>query len=203
MTQGGLGESLQKQENQGMSHGQLDGRMHLDHLRTSHCLLLADCEKACLDNALGELQALKKMVQLGKKRDLQAAGLELLQVGNGQGTAQELQGWMGNALGLLGQVDIVQVFQDQGGNHHIVLVPQDQSGKGSALVLLGQMTHQDTHWEQRAGWELQGLNQAILGLQQVGYCWQGQTGWCVLFSLSGLGCHLLRHQPAKVQQKGK
>lgn len=90
---------------------------------------------------------------------------------------------MGNALELPGEVGIVQVSRDQGGNHpvlkealDIVLVLQDQTGMGSALVLLGQMIHQRSYPEQRAGWELRGLKQAILGLWEVDGCWQGQMG---------------------------
>lgn len=172
MTQGVLGESLQ-QGMQGKSQAQLEGGMHLDHLvHTSRCLLLADfLGKAHLDKAQGELQGQKEMVQLGKEQGLQVAVLELLQVGIAQGTAQGLQDWRGTALELLVQVDIVPGSQDQGGTHRVLkevlgiaLVLQDQSETGTALEPLGQMILQGSHPEQRAGWELLGLNQAILGL---------------------------------------
>lgn len=188
MTQGVLEESHQ-QGMQGKSQGQLEGGTHLDHLvRTSHCLLLADfLGKAYLDKAQAGLQALKEMVQLGKKQGLQVAVLELLQVGTAQGTAQETaqgpRGWRGTALELLAQVGIVQESQDQGGTHQVLkevrgiaLVLQDQREMGTALAPLGQMIHQSSHPEQRAGWALLGLNLAILGLQEVGGYWQGQSG---------------------------
>lgn len=131
--------------------------MHLDHqLHTSHCLLLADWEKAHLDKALGVLLGQKEMVQLDKELALQGAGLEHLQVGNAHETVQELQGWWGNDLELLGQVDIVQVSQDQGGTHpelkgalDIALGFQGQSGMETALELLGQMIHQQSQLEQK------------------------------------------------------
>lgn len=196
MTQGVLGESLH-QGMQGKSQGQLEGGTHLDHLvRTSRCLLLADfLGKAHLDKAQGELQGQKQMVQLGKEQGLQVAVLELLQVGTAQGTArgtargtaqgtaQELQGWRGTARELLVQVDIVQVSLDQVGTHQVPMevpgidpVPQDQRKTGTALAPLGQMNRQRSHPEQRAGWELLGPNQAILGLKGVQGCWEGPTG---------------------------
>ena len=183
MTQGVLEESLQ-QGKQGKSQDQLEGGMHLDHLvRTSHCLLLADLlGKAHLDKARVELQGQKQMVRLGRRRGLRVAVQELLQVGNGQGTAQELQDWRGTALELLAQ-DTVLVSQDQGGTRQVLkevlgiaLVLQDQSEMGTALEPLGQMIHQRSHWGRRAGWELPGLSQAILGLQEVEGCRQGQKG---------------------------
>lgn len=188
MTQGVLGESLQ-QGRQGKSQGQLEGGTHLDRLvRTSHCLLLDDfLGKAHLDMAQGEHQGLREMVQLGKEQGLQVAVLELLQVGTAQGTArgtaQGLQGWRGTGLELLVQVDIVQVFQDQGGTHQVLkevpgiaLALQDQRERGTAPAPLGQMIRQRSHPERRAGWELLGLTQAILGLWEAEGCQQGQTG---------------------------
>lgn len=178
------GESL-LEEMQEKNQGQLEGDMHLDRLvRTSHCLLLADfLGKARLDKAQGERQVLKEMVQLGMVQGLQVAVLELLQVGTAQDTVLGLQGWRGTALELLVQGDIVQVIQDQEGTHQalkevqdMVLELQDQTEMGTAQEPLDQMILQRSHPEQRAGWELLGLNQAILGLQGVEGCWQGQTG---------------------------
>ena len=114
------------------------------------------------------------MVRLGKEQDLQAAVLELLQVGNAQGTAQGtaqgLQGWRGTALELLVQVDIVQASHDQGGTLQVLmgelgtaLALQDQTGTGTALELLGLRIPRWSQSELRAGWELRELNQAILG----------------------------------------
>lgn len=200
MIQEGLGESLQ-QGRQGMSQGQLEGGMHLDHrVRTSHCLLLADfLGKAHLDKAQRELQGQKEMVQLGKEQGLQVAVLELLQVGTaqgtgqgtaretgqgtGQGTDQGLQGWRETALELLVQVDIVQVSLDHAGTHQalkevldIALVLQDQRKMGNAPAPLGQMIRRQSQPERRAGWELLGLSQAILGLKKVEGWRQGQMG---------------------------
>lgn len=188
MTQGGLGESHQ-QGMQGKSQGQLEGGTHLDHLvRTSHYLLLADLlRKAYLDKAQGEHQGRRGKVLLGKERGLQVAVLELPQVGSAQGTArgtaQGLQDWKGTALALLVQVGIVQVSQDQRETHQelqealgIVLAHQDQRDMDTAPVPRVQIVHQQSQPEQRAGWELLGLNLAILGLQKVEGYWQGQTG---------------------------
>lgn len=123
------------------------------------------------------------MVQLGKRQGLQVAVLELLQVGTAQGTAQGLQDWRGTAPELPAQVDIVLVCQDQGGSRQVLkevpgiaLVLQDQSETGTAPEPLGQMIHQHSHPERKAGWVLLGLNQAILGLKEVEGCWQGQKG---------------------------
>lgn len=170
MTQRVLGESLQ-QGMQGKSQGQLEGGIHLDRLvRTCHFLLADHLGKACLDKAQRAHQGQKEMVRLDKEQGLQVAALELLQVDNALGTGQGLRGWKGTALGLLVQ-DTVQVSQDQGGTHQvltevlgIVLVLQDQTETGTDLVLQDLMIHHCSHPEQKAGWELQGLNQAILGL---------------------------------------
>lgn len=172
MTQQVLGESLQ-QGMQGKSPDQLEGGILLDRLvHTCHSLLLAGhLGKAHLDKAQGVLQGQREMVQLGKEQGLRVAVLELLQVGTAQGTDQGLQGWRGTALELQVQVDIVQVSLDQGGTHQVLkgvlgiaLVLQDRRGTGTALELPGLMIHQRSHPEQRAGWELLGLNQAILDL---------------------------------------
>lgn len=184
MTQPVLGESLQ-QEMQEKSWDQLEGGMLLGRLaRTFHCLLLADfLGKAHLDKVQGELLDQKEMVQLGKEQALQVAVLELLRVGTAQGTAQGLRDWRGTAQELLVRVDIVLVFQDQGGTRQVLKevlgiaqVLQDQSETGTGLEHLGQMIHQQSHWEQKAGWVLLGLNQAILGLSEVVGCLQGQKG---------------------------
>lgn len=184
MTQGVLGESLQ-QEMQEKSLGRLEVGMRLDHpVRTSHCLLLADfLGKAHSDKAQGALLGQREMVQLGKEQGLRVAVPELPQVGTAQGIAQVLQDQRGTALELLAQVDTVLVFQDQGGTHQVLmevlgigLVHQDQSEMGTALEPLGQMIHQQCQLVQKAGWVLLGLNQAILGLQDVEGCWQGQKG---------------------------
>lgn len=189
MIQGVLGGSHQKGM-QGRNQGQLEGGNHLDHLvRTCHCLPLADyLGKAHLDKAQVELQGQKEMVRLGKKQGLRVAVLELLQMGTAQGTAQELLGWRGTALEPLVQVDIVQGSQGQQETHQVLkevldiaLVLQDRRGTGTALVPLGQMIPQQNHPERRAGWELQGLNQAIRGSQQVEGCLQGPSGWSFLF----------------------
>lgn len=172
MTRWVLGESLQLGM-QGKSRGQLEGGMHLVHLvHTCHCLLPADHQgKAHLGKAQVELQGLKGMVQLGREQDLLVAVLEHLQVDTAQETARGLQGWRGTAPELLVLVDIVQVSQDQVGTHQglkevlgTAPVLQDLRGTGTVPVPQGRMIHRRSHPEQRAGWELLGLNQAILGL---------------------------------------
>lgn len=184
--------------------------MHLDHLvHTSRCLLLADLQsKAHLDKVQEVLPGQREMVRLGRRRGLQVAVLELLQVGTGQGTAQGLQDWRGTALEHL--VEIVLESQDQGGNHQVprevlgtALVLQDQSGRGTAPEPLGQTFHQGSHWERRAGQALLGPNQAIRGLKQAEGWWREQKGLCSLLSLPGLDCRLLRHLPAEEQKKTK
>lgn len=154
-----------------MSWGRLEEGTHLDHLvRTSHCLLLVDLlGKAHLGTAQEELPGKRKTVQLGRGLGLQEAVLELLQMDTARETAQGLQDWRGTALELL--VDTVLVSQDQGGSHQglkvalgIALVLQDQSEMETALEPRGQMIHQQSQPEQRAGWVPLGLSQAILGL---------------------------------------
>lgn len=210
MTQRGLEENLQNGI-QGMLRGQLEGGMLLDRLvRTSRCPLALDLRgKAHSDKAQVELQGRRQMVLLGKGRVLQVAALELLQVGTAQETDPGLQDWRGTALELLVQ-DIVQVSRVQVGTHQglkealdIGLVLQDQREMGTALVPPVQMIHQSSQREQRAGWGLLVLTQAILGLRRVGGYGQRQTGWCGLFSLPGLGYRLLKHLPATDKEKEK
>lgn len=124
----------------------------------------------------------KKRVQLDKGQGLREVALELLQVDTAQENAQELRAHRGTAPELLVRGDIVQVSQDQEGSLQvltevlgIVLVLQDRKETGTALVPLGQIHHQ-SHPELRVGWELLGLNQAILGLWEEEGCWLGQLG---------------------------
>lgn len=179
-----LGESLQ-QEMQEKSRGRLEvGTLPDRRAHTFHCLLLADfLGKAHLDKVQGELLDQKEMVQLGKEQALQVAVPELLRVGTAQGTAQGLRDRRGTAQGLLVQVDIVLVSQDQGGTRQvrkevlgIAQALQDQSETGTGPEHLGQTFHQQSQWEQKAGWVLLALNRAIPGLLEAEGCWQGQKG---------------------------
>lgn len=164
------GGSLQ-QGRQGKSWGQLEEGIHLGHLvHTFHFLLLGDLQgKAHVNMAREVLLVQREMVQLGMSPDPQGAVRALPQEGTAQGIGLGLLDWKETALVPLVETD--PESQDQAGTHQvpmevldIALVLQDPSEMGTGQEPLGQMCHQGSHSERRAGLALLELNQATRGL---------------------------------------